>query len=130
MSRSSFDQGGIASTVSDKTVAAVLLSNDLLEALPDAIIAVDRDGTIAQVNSQAQDLFGYDREELIGQKVEMLVPASYRDQHHHHRENFAESPKTRRMGADLDLTAGAAMARNFPWKSASARSPRRRDGSC
>jgi len=114
MSRSSFDQGGIASTVSDKTVAAVLLSNDLLEALPDAIIAVDRDGTIAQVNSQAQDLFGYDREELIGQKVEMLVPASYRDQHHHHRENFAESPKTRRMGADLDLYGRRRNGSEFP----------------
>ncbi len=95
-------------------MAAVLLSNDLLEALPDAVIAVDHDGTIVQVNSQAQDLFGYDREELIGQKVEVLVPTSYRDQHHHHRENFAESPKTRRMGADLDLYGRRRNGSEFP----------------
>jgi len=95
-------------------MAAVLLSNDLLEALPDAIVAVDRDGTIVQVNSQAQELFAYDREELIGQKVEMLVPDSYRGQHHHHRQNFAQTPKTRRMGADLDLYGRRRNGSEFP----------------
>ena len=54
-------------------MSSVLLSNDLLEALPDAVVAVDHDGTIRQVNSQAQELFGYDQGELIGQKVEILV---------------------------------------------------------
>ena len=91
-----------------------LLSSNLLETLPDAIVAVDRDGTIVQVNSQAQDLFGYDRNELIGQKVEMLVPESYRRQHHHHRENFAATPKTRRMGADLDLYGRRRNGSGFP----------------
>ncbi|MGA8216729.1 MAG: PAS domain S-box protein [Candidatus Sulfotelmatobacter sp.] len=90
-------------SLSAKTMADVLLSADLLEALPDAIVAVDREGTIVQVNSLAQELFGYDRDELIGQKVEVLVPESYRGQHHRHREGFAQAPKTRRMGADLDL---------------------------
>ncbi len=84
-------------------MSSVLLSSDLLEALPDAIVAVDREGTIRQVNSQARELFGYDQGELIGQKVEILVPDSYRSQHHGHREKFAQTPKTRRMGADLDL---------------------------
>jgi PAS domain S-box-containing protein len=92
----------------------VLLSSDLLETLPDAIVAVDRDGTIVQVNSQAQELFGYDRDELIGQKVEMLIPESYRRKHHHHRENFAETPKTRRMGADLDLYGRRRNGSEFP----------------
>jgi two-component system, cell cycle sensor histidine kinase and response regulator CckA len=86
-----------------KTMAEVLLSADLLETLPDAFVAVDRNGIIVQVNSQAQELFGYDREDLIGQKVEILVPESDRRQHHHHRETFARMPKTRRMGAELDL---------------------------
>ncbi len=90
-------------SLSAETMADVLLSADLLEALPDAIVAVDREGTIVQVNSLAQELFGYDREELVGQKVEVLVPESYRGQHHRHREGFAQAPKTRRMGADLDL---------------------------
>ena len=97
-----------------KTIAEVVLSSDLLETLPDAIVAVDRDGTIVQVNSQAQDLFGYDRNELIGQKVEMLVPESYRRQHHHHRQGFAATPKTRRMGADLDLYGRRRNGSEFP----------------
>jgi PAS domain S-box-containing protein len=92
----------------------VLLSSDLLETLPDAIVAVDQSGTIVQVNSQAQTLFGYLRDELIGQKVEMLVPDSYRNQHHQHRENFAQAPKTRRMGADLDLYGRRRNGTEFP----------------
>ena len=63
---------------SEETMVEGLLSSDLLETLPDAIVAVDHDGTIVQVNSQAHELFGYDRGELIGQKVEILVPESYR----------------------------------------------------
>jgi PAS domain S-box-containing protein len=101
-------------SLSAKTMAAVLLSADLLEALPDAVVAVDRDGTIVQVNSQTEDLFGYERDELIGQKVEMLVPETYRRQHHQHRESFAQTPKMRRMGADLDLYARRRNGSEFP----------------
>jgi PAS domain S-box-containing protein len=95
-------------------MAEVLLSSDLLETLPDAIVAVDGDGTIVQVNSQTESLFGYTRKELIGQKVEMLVPESHRPQHHRHRESFAEAPKTRRMGADLDLSGRRRNGSEFP----------------
>ena len=95
-------------------MAEALLSADLLETLPDAILAVDRDGVIIQVNSQTLELFGYDRDELIGQKIEMLVPERYRPQHHHHRQNFAEAPKTRRMGADLDLYGRRSNGLEFP----------------
>ncbi len=97
-----------------KTMVEFLLSSELLEALPDAIIAVDRDGTIVQVNTQTQELFGYLRDELIGQKVELLVPESYRAQHHHHREGFAAAPKTRRMGAELDLYGRRRNGTQFP----------------
>jgi PAS domain S-box-containing protein len=90
------------------------LSNDLLEALPDAIVAVDHDGAIVQVNSLARELFGYDPGELIGQKVELLVAESYRGKHHHHRENYAEAPKTRRMGAELDLYGRRRNGSEFP----------------
>src|SRR5208282_5681820 len=103
-----------APSPSATTMAEVLLSRDLLETLPDAVIAVDRHGTIVQVNSQAQELFEYDREELIGQKVEMLVPENYRGQHHHHRETFAGAPKTRRMGANLDLYGRRRNGSEFP----------------
>ncbi len=95
-------------------MAEAIFSSDFLETLPDAVVAVDRDGTIIQVNSQAQELFGYLRDELIGQKVEVLVPESYRRQHHHHRQNFAAAPKTRRMGADLDLYGRRRNGSEFP----------------
>ena len=97
-----------------RTIAEAFFSSDFLETLPDAVVAVDRDGTIIQVNSQAQELFGYLRDELIGQKVEVLVPESYRSQHHHHRQNFAAAPKTRRMGADLDLYGRRRNGSEFP----------------
>ena len=98
----------------EEAMVGGLLSSDLLEALPDAIVAVDHDGTIVQVNSQARELFGYDRGELIGQKVELLVPESYRGKHQHHRENYAEAPKTRRMGAELDLYGRRRNGSEFP----------------
>jgi len=112
MARPSTDHHQLAATA--KTMAEAIFSTDLLESLPDAVVTVDRDGTIVQVNSQAQELFGYDRGELIGQKVELLVPESYRRQHHHHRQNFAEAPKTRRMGADLDLYGRRRNGSEFP----------------
>ena len=114
MSRPSSDHDLAAPSPSAKALAEALLSGDLLETLPDAIVVVDHHGTIVQVNSQARDLFGYDRDELIGQKVEMLVPESYRQQHHSHRENFAEAPKTRRMGANLDLYGRRRNGSEFP----------------
>jgi PAS domain S-box-containing protein len=103
-----------APLLSAKAMVEVLLSSDLLETFPDAIVAVDRDGTIVQVNSQAQELFGYVRNELIGQKIEILVPESYRRQHHQHRQAFAETPKTRRMGADFELYGRRRNGSEFP----------------
>ena len=114
MSRPSTTRKKPARPRSSKPMAGVLLSTDLLETLPDAIVAVDRNGIIIQVNSQAQELFGYKRDELIGQKVEMLVPESFRRQHHNHRAHFAQTPKTRRMGADLDLYGRRRNGSEFP----------------
>ncbi len=81
----------------------VLLSSQFLETIPDAIVAVESDGTIVQVNSQTEALFGYRRGELIGQKIEILIPRRYHGQHHQHRASYTHSPKVRRMGAGLDL---------------------------
>lgn len=75
----------------------------LLESAPDAIVIVNPDGKIVLVNSQAEKLFGYPREELLDQKVDMLVPTRYRDKHSSHRGNFFMQPRTRSMGAGLDL---------------------------
>jgi PAS domain S-box-containing protein len=75
----------------------------LLEAAPDAIVIVNKDGRIVLVNAQAQNLFGYEREELLGQPVEMLVPQRYRGAHPGHRTSFFSKPAARSMGAGLEL---------------------------
>jgi PAS domain S-box-containing protein len=95
-------------------MADIFLSGEFVEAFPDALVAVERDGTIAQINSQAEDLFGYRREELLGQKIEFLVPERYRRPHQGHREDFAQNPKIRRMGAGLDLYGRRKDGSEFP----------------
>jgi protein-histidine pros-kinase len=70
----------------------------LLEAAPDAMMVVDQDGRVVLVNAQAGSLFGYSRDELLGQPVEMLVPERYRQRHAGHRHRYAGSPHTRPMG--------------------------------
>jgi PAS domain S-box-containing protein len=94
---------GSRSALSPQAVGEISLSSQFLETIPDAIVAVERDGTIVQLNSQTEALFGYQRGELIGEKIEILVPLRFRGRHHEHRASFAHSPKTRRMGAGLDL---------------------------
>ncbi|MBZ5719522.1 MAG: PAS domain S-box protein [Acidobacteriia bacterium] len=97
-----------------KPSAGTVLPQELLETVPDALVAVDQDGIIVQVNSQTETLFGYSRNQLIGQKIEMLVPERYRPRHHQHRADFAEQPKIRRMGAGLDLQGTRRDGSEFP----------------
>ena len=78
--------------------ADVLLSPRLAETFPDVVVAVDHEGNILQTNSLTEELFGYTRDELVVQKIEVLVPERHRVQHHGHRADFAEHPKVRRMG--------------------------------
>jgi PAS domain S-box-containing protein len=82
---------------------AQMLLRGLLESAPDAMVIVDQRGRIQLVNSQTEKLFGYKREELIGQPVEKLVPERFRGKHSGHREHFFSDPRVRPMGAGLDL---------------------------
>jgi hypothetical protein len=95
-------------------VAETLLTSAILEAIPDAVAAVNQQGVIIQVNSQAEALFGYTRDELIGQRVEILVPERQRSQHPQHREHFHQQAKIRRMGSGLDLYGRRRDGSEFP----------------
>jgi PAS domain S-box-containing protein len=75
----------------------------LLEAAPDAMVIADERGHITLVNAQTEKLFGYKREELLGQPVEMLVPERYRGGHVHHRKSYSDAPRPRPMGAGREL---------------------------
>ena len=75
----------------------------VIEAAPDAMVIVNREGRIVLVNAQTQKLFGYGRQELLGQPVEMLVPQRFRGGHPGHRTGFFTRPTARPMGAGLDL---------------------------
>jgi PAS domain S-box-containing protein len=97
-----------------KHLAETLLSPLILEAIPDAVVAVNEHGLIIQVNSQTENLFGYTRDELIGQSVEMLVPERQRTPHQQHRGDFHVKPKIRRMGSGLDLHGRRRDGSEFP----------------
>jgi PAS domain S-box-containing protein len=75
----------------------------LLEAAPDAMVIVDSAGMIALVNVQAEKLFRYSREALLGQPVEMLIPERSRSAHPGHRGDYFNDPKARAMGSGLEL---------------------------
>jgi PAS domain S-box-containing protein len=75
----------------------------LFEFSPDAILVADSKGVMCAANARTEELFGYASEELIGQSVEMLVPARFRPLHPLHRENYGAHPRTRRMGTGLNL---------------------------
>jgi two-component system sensor histidine kinase/response regulator len=87
---------------------------NVLERAPDGLMVVDADGTIHLANAQCEKLFGYPREELVGQKVEMLVPAASRSFHPGLREGYHDAPTPRAMGAKRELHAQRKDGSLFP----------------
>jgi len=86
----------------------------LMEAAPDAMVCVDRDGRIALVNAQTERLFGYRRDELVGQPVEILVPDKVRGLHPGHRAGYMIDPRPRPMGAQMQLAGRRRDGATFP----------------
>ena len=86
----------------------------LLEAAPDAMVCVDSAGRIVLVNAQAERLFGYPREELAGQLVEILVPDAIKAAHRALRAGYTADPRPRPMGAGLDLSGRRRDGTTFP----------------
>jgi PAS domain S-box-containing protein len=86
----------------------------LLEAAPDASVIVDKHGVIQMANNHCNIIFGYTREELIGQKVELLMPVRYQNSHVGHRHDFFSQPSIRPMGMGLELWGVRKNGEEFP----------------
>ncbi|MEP7194293.1 MAG: PAS domain S-box protein [Actinomycetota bacterium] len=87
---------------------------ELLEAVPDALVGVDGSGMIRFVSRQTESLFGYERDDLVGLPVEVLVPEFLRSNHRMHRESYISDPRPRGMGARLKLRGQRRDGTQFP----------------
>ncbi|MCC6614168.1 MAG: PAS domain S-box protein [Anaerolineae bacterium] len=86
----------------------------LLESAPDAMVIVDQAGEIVLINGQAEKIFGYSREELVGKPVETLIPDPFRGRHPDHRAGYGADPHVRTMGVGLELYALRKDGSQFP----------------
>lgn len=87
---------------------------ELLKLSPDAVIIADEAGRIVELNRPAEQMFGFDRSELLGQPVEVLIPQRFRAKHPAQRESYSARPHTRPMGAGLQLYALRRDGSEFP----------------
>ena len=87
---------------------------DLLDAAPDAMVVINSEGQILLVNTQAEKLFGYKRDELLHQRLEMLVPHRFRKQHHGHRDQYFSQPRVRPMESGVELVGMRKDGSEFP----------------
>ena len=99
---------GVAHPASEEGLPA------LLELCPDAMVIADGSGAIVLLNAQTERLFGYRRNELTGERIEMLVPERFRERHGMHRERYGADPHTRPMGAGLELGGRRKDGSEFP----------------
>src|SRR5579863_2610676 len=90
------------------------LYHQLLETAPDGMVVVDQEGNMVLVNAQVEKMFGYAKEEIIEQKIEMLVPERFRGRHPGHRTGFFGHPQSRPMGQSLELFGQRKDGTEFP----------------
>ena len=87
---------------------------NILESAPDAMVIIDEGGKISVVNGQAEKMFGYRREEMLGKNIEILLPDAVRDAHVKHRTKYLDNPQVRPMGIGMDLAAKHRDGSTFP----------------
>src|SRR5579884_2644256 len=93
----------------------MMISPDILiESAPDAIVMVNGDGIILQVNGETVKMFGYQREEMLYQSVEMLLPERFRSAHVGNRGAYQRQPQTRPMGVGPNLYGRRKDGSEFP----------------
>lgn len=110
------DQLLVSSTVRDITVddSSEAYFRNILESAPDAMVIIDHYGKITVVNEQAERMFGYTREEMLGEEIELLLPDEVRTKHISHRAAFARDPHIRPMGTGMDLSGKRKDGTMFP----------------
>ena len=86
----------------------------MVEAAPNGMLLVDEQGMIVVANASALRQFGYEREELLGKSVEMLIPGPFRSDHRQHRAGFIQAPQTRSMGGGRELSGLPKDGSEFP----------------
>jgi PAS domain S-box-containing protein len=86
----------------------------LLESLAEGVVIIDNSGTILLVNTRAEQLFGYRREEIVGKPHSLLIPERFREIHEEHQANFFEEPRIRPMGELLNLAGRRKDGSEFP----------------
>lgn len=111
---------GISHDITDKRTSEMLLQENeeryrsLMEDASMAIVIIDQEGQISSSNAKIAELFGYDREELLGQSLEILMPERYRGVHISHRKNYFDDPNPRSMGIGYDLFGQRKDGSEFP----------------
>lgn len=102
-----------ASPLADLLLDPTVLGS-ILEAVPDGLVITENDGRIVLVNQRLEELFGYDRGELLGRPVEMLLPEDVRSAHRSHRLHYGVDPAVRYMGSGLRLSGRHRDGHEFP----------------
>ncbi len=90
------------------------ISQILFASAAEGLVVADDQGVIQLINPRIEEMFGYEESELIGQPVEILIPAKLRERHVHHRERYNVAPSKRAMGIGMDLVARRKDDSNFP----------------
>ncbi len=97
-----------------RTPPSTSILEKLIDLAPDSMIVADGEGKIVDLNARTEQMFGYQRGELLGSPIEILVPSRFRDSHPQKRRSYSAQPKSRAMGVGLDLYAARKDGSEFP----------------